>query len=132
MLKKYKKMIMALVCVIAIMVQAVPAYAAVNKVCDGGCVKEVLWETSKTYSSTGGITHKVTWTRETECLICHTRRTELMVQYEGCNWVKYTDLGHQSGQSHRYRLICGTCGGGYETTITTCEAERTGRHATPW
>lgn len=129
---KIKAAVMVLVCMGMLLVQAVPSRAAENRVCEGGCVEETLWESPETYFSTGETTHKVSWIRQTQCLICGTKRMEQMEKTEGCTWTKYTDLGHQTDQNHRYRLTCGKCGKNQEITITTCEAEWTGRHVTPW
>lgn len=129
---KIKAAVMVLVCMGMLLAWSVPSHAEDDHECDGGCAKLVLDEFPKTYFATGGTTHKVSWTMLTECTKCLKRRTEHMVKYESCNWVSYTDLGHQAAQNHRYRLTCGTCGGNYEITVTTCEAEWTGRHVTPW
>lgn len=132
MRNKIRVAVMVLVCMGMLLVQAVPSYAEDDHECDGGCVKIVENTYNIRYSSTGGTTHKKSWTQDTKCKKCGAKRKEQMETYEGCNWVSYTDLGHQTGQDHRYRLTCGTCGGNYEITITTCEAEWKGWHVTPW
>lgn len=132
MRKKFKAMIMALVCVTALLAQAAPAYAEEDHECEGGCVKLILRTYDIKYSATGGTTHKKNWTQDTRCTKCGTKRTEYMQALERCYWTSYTDLGHQAAQDHRYRLSCDKCGRSQEILITTCEAEWKGWHVTPW
>lgn len=132
MQKKTKAAIMALVCMGMLLVQPTPTYAAVDSVCEGGCVEEHLDEGER-YVSKGGFQHTRIWWRKTECLICHTIRTEQEETVESCDYSKYfTDLGHQEDQYHRYRITCAKCGAHYEITITTCRGKWTGKHETPW
>lgn len=135
MIKNYKRMIMALVCAVSLMAQAVTAYAAG---CDCGCDRNNCthiedFKTDNIYSPIGGeMYHKVTWYQINRCTICHVFRETEMTSYESCQWTKYEDLGHQRGEDHKYRLTCGICHGTYDITLTTCSGADTGKHITPW
>lgn len=132
MLKKTKTVIVALVCMGMFLDLSVLSRAAENRVCEGGCEMELIEKRVRRYSPINESTHKIIWEWKFECVSCHTIRTEQREELECCGWTEYTDLGHQTAQYHRYRIACGKCGRSQEITLTTCEAEWTGRHVTPW
>lgn len=134
MRKKYKRMILGLVCAVSLITQTVTTYAC-DCLCNCGishCNHAGDYISEKTYSSTGGTYHNVTWRQICRCSDCYNMTQHNMSATEPCQWTKYEDLGHQGEEGHKYRLTCGLCHGTYDIALSTCPGKFTGKHITPW
>lgn len=126
-MKRGKKILLALLCVIPMVISAIPASAM-----EHSCIA-IEKPGTREYQSyeDAGNGHYHLYRARAYCQTCerdmgYTNGKE----WEGHTQAYYEDLGHVGLRTHRFKLCCGECSGGQVISII-CDVNETGRHNTP-
>lgn len=135
--KMSKRVVLALVCAVAMMASMISVSAAGNAARRAGHVHVYVPEGSGTLIgkpvSQDSDYHMASYRVKMKCQTtgCNESYTTTENRLESHSWSDAVDLGHMGKEEHAFRLKCGECEGNKEVRIL-CEYNSTGWHNTPW